>query len=391
MHASSLMATYKRQAIRFTHGKGAWLFDEHETAYLDATSGVGVTNLGHAHPEIAAVIADQATRLIHTSNMYEIEWQERLGQRLCTLATMDRVFFANSGAEANEAALKLARRHAQRKGLKHPCVIVLENSFHGRTLATLAASHYPAIQRAFEPLMPGFVHVPLNDIEALQRYADRSLQICAVLVEAVQGEGGVHIADPSYLQTLRTLCTQHDWLLMMDEIQSGLGRTGRWFAYQHAGIQPDVITLAKALGNGFPIGACLARGQAAELFTPGSHGSTFGGNPLGCRIGMSVIDILERDDLPASAAMHGTQLIHHLKQHLADHPPVKAIRGCGLMIGIELHQPCTDLVRRALVEEQLLINVTRERTIRLLPALVSNSQEISCIANRLTRILHHDG
>lgn len=361
---SSLMSTYKRQAIRFTHGKGAWLFDQHETAYLDAISGIGVTNLGHAHPEIAAVMADQATRLIHTSNMYEIEWQERLGQRLCKLACMERVFFANSGAEANEAALKLARRHAQRKGLNHPCVVVMENSFHGRTLATLAASHNPAMQKAFEPLMPGFVHIPLNNIDALQKLANSSLQICAVLVEAIQGEGGVHIADHNYLQTLRSLCSQHDWLLMIDEIQAGLGRTGTMFSYQHAGIQPDVTTLAKALGNGFPIGACLARGRAAELFTPGSHGSTFGGNPLGCRIGMSVIDIMERDNLPAAAAIHGAQLVSQLKTHLHAHPQVKAIRGYGLMIGIELHQPCTDLVRRALVEEQLLINVTRERTVK---------------------------
>ena len=384
---SHLMRAYARQPLSFVRGSGALLWDEQGVEYLDAIAGVAVTSLGHAHPEITAVIAEQAGMLLHTSNVFRIDWQERLGERLCALTGMQRAFFCNSGAEANEAALKLARLHGQRKGIARPTVLVMDNGFHGRTIGTLSASGNPAKQAGFEPLLDGFVRVPYDDIEAVRQAAEQHPDIVAVLLEPVQGEGGIRVASIAYLRELRALCDRHGWLLMLDEIQAGMGRTGAWFGHQHAGITADVMTLAKALGNGLPIGACVARGEAAELFSPGLHGSTFGGNPLACRVACSVLDIMQRDELPLRAAMLGERLLGRLQQALGDHPDVIAIRGRGLMVGIELSRPCKELVGRALSEQRLLITVTRDSTIRLLPALVCSEAQIDDIARRVTQLL----
>ncbi|WP_339471345.1 MULTISPECIES: aspartate aminotransferase family protein [unclassified Pseudomonas] len=382
-----LMHTSSRQPVSFSRGLGARLWDTDGVEYLDAIAGVAVTSLGHANPEIAAAIAEQSMQLLHTTNMFRIPWQEQLGERLCLLSGMERAFFCNSGAEANEAALKLARLHAHARGVAQPQVLVMDNSFHGRTLATLAATGNPAVHVGFEPLMPGFVRVPYNDIEAIRAVAARSPNIVAVLVEPVQGEGGVHAAFAGYLQGLRALCDEHDWLMMIDEVQTGMGRTGAWFGFQHAGIEPDVITLAKALGNGYPIGACLARGKAAELFSPGHHASTFGGNPLACRVGCTVLDIMQREHLPQRAAASGRRLLAALKLALGNHPEVVAIRGIGLMVGVELNRPCGELVDRAREEQRLLITVTRGTTVRLLPALICDDTQIDEIAARVIRLL----
>lgn len=382
-----LMHTSARQPVSFSRGQGASLWDTEGVEYLDAIAGVAVTSLGHANPEIAAAIAEQATVLLHTTNLFRIPWQEQLGERLCLLSGMQRAFFCNSGAEANEAALKLARLHANARQVTQPQVLVMDNSFHGRTLATLAATGNPAVHRGFEPLMPGFVRVPYDDIEALRQVAAQCPAIVAVLVEPVQGEGGVHAASAGYLQALRQLCDEHDWLMMIDEVQTGLGRTGSWFGFEHAGVEPDVITLAKALGNGYPIGACLARGKAAELFSPGHHASTFGGNPLACRVGCSVLDIMQRDHIPQRAAASGRRLLAALKLALGSHPEVVSVRGIGLMIGIELNRPCAELVGRAREEQRLLITVTRGTTVRLLPPLICTDAQIDDIAARITRLL----
>ncbi|MEX5449105.1 aspartate aminotransferase family protein [Stutzerimonas stutzeri] len=384
---SHLMHAYARQPVYFTRGQGARLWDTHGREYLDAIAGVAVTNLGHSHPEITAAIADQAGRLMHTSNMFGIEWQDSLGSRLCAISEMRRAFFCNSGAEANETALKLARLHASRRGVAHPLVVVMENSFHGRTLATLAATGNPGVQRGFEPLMPGFMRVPYADIEAVRTLASQFSNIVAVLVEPVQGESGVRIAPIEYMQALRDLCTANDWLFMVDEVQTGFGRTGAWFGYQHAGVLPDVITLAKGLGNGYPIGACLARGTAADLFSPGHHGSTFGGNPMACRIGCTVVDVMERERIPQRARVMGQRLEGALRQGLAGCEGVVTIRALGLMVGIELDRPCTELLTCALKDEALLISVSRERTIRLLPALICSEADIDEIAARLSRLV----
>lgn len=382
-----LMHTSARQPVSFSRGQGASLWDTEGVEYLDAIAGVAVTSLGHANPEIAAAIAEQASVLLHTTNMFRIPWQEQLGERLCLLSGMQRAFFCNSGAEANEAALKLARLHANARQVAQPQVLVMENSFHGRTLATLAATGNPAVHRGFEPLMPGFVRVPFDNIEAIRQVAAQSPDIVAVLVEPVQGEGGVHAASAGYLQALRQVCDEHDWLMMLDEVQTGLGRTGTWFGFEHADIKPDVITLAKALGNGFPIGACLARGKAAQLFSPGHHASTFGGNPLACRVGCTVLDIMQRDHIPQRAAASGRRLLAALKLALGNHPEVVSVRGIGLMIGIELNGPCAELVGRAREEQRLLITVTRGNTVRLLPPLICDDAQIDDIAARITRLL----
>lgn len=384
---SYLMHTYARQPVSFSRGDGARLWDTDGVEYLDAIAGVAVTSLGHAHPEIAEAMAAQARELLHTSNMFGIPWQERLGERLCGLSGMQRAFFCNSGAEANEAALKLARLHGNARQVAQPQVLVMDNSFHGRTLATLAATGNPAVQRGFEPLMPGFVRVPYDDIGALHDAVARWPNIVAVLLEPVQGEGGVHPASPHYLQTLREVCDRHDWLLMIDEVQTGIGRTGQWFGFQHAAIEPDVITLAKALGNGFPIGACLARGKATQLFAPGHHASTFGGNPLACRVGCTVLEIIQRDGLVERAARSGQRLLAALQAGLAGHPQVRNVRGLGLMIGIELARPCAELVTRALHEQRLLLSVTRNSTIRLLPPLTCTDAQIDDIAARVIALL----
>lgn len=382
-----LMQTYARQPVSFSRGQGARLWDTQGVEYLDAIAGVAVTSLGHANPEIAAAIAEQAGQLLHTSNMFRIEWQERLGERLCALSGMQRAFFCNSGTEANEAAVKLARLHANARRVAQPQVLVMDNSFHGRSLATLAATGNPAVQRGFEPLMPGFVRVPYDDIESVRRAAAQSPDIVAVLVEPVQGEGGVHVASAGYLQALRQLCDEHDWLLMVDEVQTGLSRTGAWFGFQHAGVLPDVVTLAKALGNGFPIGACLARGAAAELFSPGQHASTFGGNPLACRVACTVLDIMEREQIPQRVATLGRRLLAALQEALRHHPNVVAVRGQGLMVGIELDRYCAELVGRARDEQHLLLTVTRGTTIRLLPPLICDEAQIDDIAARVARLL----
>ncbi|RRV05333.1 aspartate aminotransferase family protein [Pseudomonas sp. v388] len=381
MSASCLMTTYKPLPLSFCRGLGTRVWDQQGREYLDAVAGVAVTSVGHSHPALVAAICEQAGLLLHTSNLYGIDWQQRLARKLGELSGMERAFFNNSGAEANETALKLARLHGWHKGIERPLVVVMDNAFHGRTLGTLSASDGPAVRLGFGALPGDFIKVPFGDLNALDRMIEQhGARIAAILVEPVQGESGVHVAPAGYLQALRERCSRRNWLLMIDEIQTGMGRTGQWFGFQHQTLQPDVITLAKGLGNGIPIGACLARGNAARLFTPGSHGSTFGGNPLACRAGCTVIEIIEQQGLVANADEQGRRLRARLAQLLDGHPNVKAIRGQGLMIGIELHEPVADLVLRAAVEHRLLINVTRSTTIRLLPPLTLNAAEVELIA-----------
>lgn len=384
--SDALMTTYARLPVTFSKGEGAWLWDEQGKKYLDAVSGVAVCSLGHAHPTIAAALCAQAQTLVHTSNLYGIANQQALGDRLVQLAGMDRVFFANSGAEANEAAIKLARLHGHRKGIDNPLIIVAEGSFHGRTLATLSATGNRKVQAGFEPLVSGFVRVPYDDIEAIRTVAKNTQGVAALLLEPIQGEGGVHVPGANYLREVRALCDQHGWLMMLDEIQSGMGRTGALFAFQHEGAAPDVMTLAKALGNGVPIGACLARGEAAELFKPGNHGSTFGGNPLACAAGLAVLDIMQQNDLPARAAALGARIQQGLAAALGDNPHVVEVRGKGLLLGVELDRPCGDLVKRALAEG-LLINVTADRVVRLLPPLILSDAEADQIIQQVSQLI----
>ncbi|MGQ9660110.1 MAG: aspartate aminotransferase family protein [Thermochromatium sp.] len=381
-----LMATYNRLPVTFDRGEGVWLWDTNGKRYLDALSGVAVCGLGHAHPAVRDALCEQAGRLIHTSNLYGIAEQERLGALLTKQAGMDRVFFANSGAEANEAAIKLARLHAHRRGIDQPAILVAEHSFHGRTLATLSATGNRKVQAGFEPLVQGFVRVPYDDLDAIEMAAANRPNIVAILIEPIQGEGGIRLPADDYLVRLRDLCDRTGWLLMLDEVQTGLGRTGRLFAFQHAGILPDVLTLAKGLGNGMPIGACLARGAAAEVFTPGSHGSTFGGNPLACRVARAVLETLLRDNLTENAAIEGACLLKTLRTALSQVRGVVDIRGRGLMVGIELDRPCGALVGQAL-EAGLLINVTAERVIRLLPPLIIDRTQIDELVTTLTGLI----
>ncbi len=383
----SLMATYKRLPVCFERGEGAWLWDDKGTRYLDALSGIAVCGLGHAHPTVAQAISQQAETLIHTSNLYEIKLQRTLGDRLTHLAKMDRVFFSNSGAEANEAAIKIARLYGHSKGIDIPTIIVMENSFHGRTMATLSATGSRKVQAGFEPLVQGFVRVPFNDIESMERAAQADKNIVAVLVEPIQGEGGVAIPAPDYLSRVRKLCDQNGWLMMLDEVQTGMGRTGKMFAHQHSEIIPDVMTLAKALGNGLPIGACLAKGGAAEILAPGTHGSTFGGNPLACAAACAVLDTLEKDQLTERAAILGHYLLKGFQNRLEGQEGIKEIRGCGLMIGIELDRPCGELVGAALMLGRILINVTAERVIRLLPPLVLTDEQADELIVTLSGII----
>lgn len=381
------MATYKRLPVCFERGEGAWLWDNNGKRYLDALSGIAVCGLGHAHPTIAQAISQQAETLIHTSNLYEIKQQSTLGDRLTSLAKMDRVFFSNSGAEANEAAIKIARLYGHSKGIDIPTIIVMENSFHGRTMATLSATGNRKVQAGFEPLVQGFVRVPFNDIESLHTAAQANKNIVAVLVEPIQGEGGIAIPAPDYLNKVRELCDQNEWLMMLDEVQTGMGRTGRMFAHQHSNIIPDVMTLAKALGNGLPIGACLARGAAAEILVPGTHGSTFGGNPLACAAATAVIDILEKEQLVERATTLGNCLLDGFQERLGNQEGIKEIRGCGLMIGIELDRPCGDLVGAALMLGKILINVTADNVIRLLPPLVLTDEQADELVATLSGII----
>jgi len=381
-----LMHTYQRLPVTFAQGQGAWLTDTEGRRYLDALSGIAVCALGHAHPALTAALSDQAGRLLHVSNLYGIAEQEKLGEALCQLSGMDRAFFANSGAEANEAAIKLARLHGHRRGIRNPAIVVMENSFHGRTLATLSATGNRKVQAGFEPLVQGFVRIPYDDLDALRAVADNQPNVVAVLVEPIQGEGGVRIPSAGYLEGIRALCDAQGWLMMLDEIQTGMGRTGRFFAFQHTDVVPDVMTLAKALGNGVPIGACLARGEAAELFAPGNHGSTFGGNPLACRAGLVVCDTLRTGDLPARAALLGEKLLDDFAAALDGVDGVREIRGRGLMIGIELDHPCGELAGRAL-QAGLLINVTAETVVRLLPPLILSDAEAEQLVATLSDLI----
>ncbi len=383
-----LMHTYARLPVTFTRGEGSWLYDQAGRKYLDGLSGIAVCALGHAHPAVTRAVCEQAGKLVHTSNLYGIEQQQVLGERLTTLAGMDRVFFANSGAEANEAAIKLARLWGHRKGIDNPVIVVMENSFHGRTMATLTATGNRKVQAGFEPLVHGFARVPYGDLEALQTAARNLKDIVAVLVEPVQGEGGVHIPPDDYLPGIRALCDEQGWLMMLDEIQTGMGRTGRPFAFQRYELIPDVITLAKALGNGVPIGACLARGDAAELFGPGSHGSTFGGNPLACAAALAVLEVMEKERLWERAASLGERMLTGFRERLGSLEGVVDIRGQGLMIGIELERSCGELVNRAL-EQGLLINVTAERVLRLLPPLVLNDEEAEHLTKGVSALVEH--
>jgi acetylornithine aminotransferase len=384
--AGHLMKTYKRLPVTFARGEGAYLFDTDGERYLDALSGIAVCGLGHAHPAVSEAICEQSRRLLHTSNMYQIERQEQLADELCAVAGMDRAFFSNSGAEANEAALKLARLYGHRRDIATPQVIVTEGSFHGRTLATLTATGNRKIQAGFEPLVPGFLRAPYDDLDAIRTIASNSPGVVAVLVEPVTGEGGIRIPAANYLQELRAVCDRHNWLLMLDEIQTGMGRTGQWFAHQHAGIQPDVMTLAKGLGNGVPIGACLARGPAAEIFQPGNHGSTFGGNPLASSAALAVLKTIRDDDLIKRAAQLGLRLLEGFRQRLAAVAGVVDIRGQGLMLGIELDRPCAELMQQALARK-LLINVTADKVVRLLPPLIISDAQADEIVTGVSELI----
>lgn len=371
---SHLMNTYSRIPVAFVRGEGVWLWDESGKRYLDALAGIAVSTLGHGHPGLTGVIAEQSRRLIHTSNLYRIAEQEALADKLAAISGMDAAFFCNSGCEANEAAIKLARLYGHRKGVERPAIIVMDRAFHGRTLATLSATGSRKVQAGFEPLVSGFVRVPFNDIESLRQVAERDRSVVAILIEPIQGEGGINISAMQYLRDLREICDHHRWLLMVDEVQCGLGRTGKWFVYEHAGVRPDVVLLAKGLASGIPIGACLARGPAAQVFQPGTHGSTFGGNPLASAAALATLQAIESEGLMANAERIGGILLEGLHRALDARPGVVEVRGRGLMIGIELEQPCGDLVAQAL-EAGLLINVTMDKVIRLLPPLIMSETE----------------
>ena len=388
MTAACLMNTYKPMPLSFIRGEGARLWDDSGRQYLDAVAGVAVTNVGHSHPWIVSAICEQAGLLLHTSNHYRIDWQQRLAAKLTRLSGLAQVFFNNSGAEANETALKLARLYGWAKGIERPLVLVMENAFHGRTLGTLSASDNGAVRLGYQPMSGEFVKVPFGDMDAIRQVARTyGERIVAVMLEPVQGEGGVTLPPPGYLKAVRAHCSQNGWLMMLDEIQTGIGRTGRWFAFQHEGIVPDVMTLAKALGNGIPIGACLASASVARLFTPGSHGSTFGGNPLACRVGCTVVDIVEQQGLLNNAAGQGERLLARLREALAGHPDVLQIRGLGLMVGIELCRPIRDLCLTAALDHGVLINVTRGHTIRLLPPLIIDEADVERIVSAVAGAL----
>jgi acetylornithine/N-succinyldiaminopimelate aminotransferase len=383
-----LMNTYGRLPVTFTKGKGVWLWDDQGEQYLDALSGIAVTGLGHAHPDLVSAISHQAATLMHVSNVYHIAEQEQLADKLAEISGMDKVFFCNSGCEANEASIKLARLYAHNKGIKNPEIIVMEQSFHGRTLATLSATGSRKAQAGFEPLVSGFIRVPFDDLNAVRQVAESKNNVVAILVEPVQGEGGIHVPTDmtGYLQGLRTICDENDWLLMLDEVQSGIGRTGTWFAFQHTGIMPDVMSLAKGLGSGMPIGACLAKGLASEVFVPGKHGSTFGGNPLATKVGLTTLDIIARDNLRENAQVMGDFIHEKIDQAFVGNAAIVNVRHAGLMIGIELDRPCAELVKLALTNK-LLINVTAEKVIRLLPPLVINKSEAQELVNRLVPVI----
>lgn len=381
-----LMNTYARQPVAFVRGEGAYLWDEAGKRYLDAVAGVAVNGLGHAHPKLVQAIADQAATVIHTSNLYRVPRQEELADRLCALSGMDKAFFCNSGCEANEAAIKLARLYGHGKGIEVPTVIVMEKAFHGRTMATLTATGSRKIQAGFEPLLTGFARVPYNDIEAVRQVAEHNKNVVAVLLEVVQGEGGVNVLAPDYLAELRAICDAHGWLLMLDEVQTGIGRTGTWFGFQHSGVMPDVMALAKGLGSGVPIGACLARGAAAEVFKPGNHGSTFGGNPLACAAALATLDAIESEGLLDNARARGEAIRAGLRSALTGVHGIVEIRGEGMMIGIELDRPCGELVGVAR-DAGVLINVTADKVIRLVPPLIYGDVEVVALVDAVSAIV----
>ena len=385
------MKTYAPLDVTFEHGEGAYLWDTRQQKYLDALSGIAVCGLGHAHPAITKTICEQAARLLHTSNLYQIDKQQHLADQLCEVSGMSRVFFSNSGAEANEAAIKIARLYGHKNNIDKPNIIVMENSFHGRTMATLSATGNRKVQAGFEPLVQGFVRAPYNNIDAINNIADNNNDVVAILVEPIQGEGGIQVPDQNYLSQLREICDRKNWLLMLDEIQTGMGRTGQWFAFQHNKIQPDILTIAKALGNGVPIGACLANEKAGEVFQPGNHGSTFGGNPLMCATASTVIDTIKSENLPANANRMGEYILSAFKNKLVHLDGVREVRGLGLMIGIELDtvclkHECANLVKLAL-DKHLLINVTAGNVIRLLPPLIINQQQADTIINTVSELV----
>ncbi|MCW5592572.1 MAG: aspartate aminotransferase family protein [Burkholderiales bacterium] len=379
------MKTYSPQPVAFARGEGAWLWDTEGRRYLDALAGIAVSGLGHAHPALTKAIAEQAGRLIHTSNLFRVAEQERLAEKVCTLAGMDNAFFCNSGAEANECAIKIARLHGHQRGIENPSIVVMEKAWHGRTLATLSATGSRKAQAGFEPLMGGFLRVPYNDIGAIERLSEHP-SVVAVLLEVLQGEGGIHVADREYLRKVRELCDRRHWLLMIDEVQSGIGRTGKWFAHQWSDIVPDVMPLAKGLGSGVPIGACLARGVAAQVFKPGNHGTTFGGGPLVSVAALTTLEAIEKEGLLANAARQGEAIMQGLAREFSGVAGVKEIRGKGLMIGVELDRPCGDLVRRGL-EAGIVINVTADKVIRLLPPLVFGDAESKELVARLAPLV----
>lgn len=380
------MNTYTRAPLALSHGKGVWVWDTTGKRYLDALAGIAVSGLGQAHPRLVTAISEQVGRIIHSSNLYRVPLQEKLGDKLAAISGMDNVFFCNSGCEANEAALKLARLHGHAKGIDLPNVIVMEKAFHGRTLATLSATGSRKVQAGFEPLVAGFVRVPYDDIEAVRQVAEHNPNVAAVLVEVIQGEGGINIVHEGYLQALRDICDAKGWLLMLDEVQSGMGRTGKWFAHQHTGVKVDVMTLAKGLASGVPIGACLARGAAAQLFKPGNHGSTFGGGPLACIAALTTLEVIEEDGLMARAERVGATIRSGLETRLDGVAGVVDVRGQGLMLGVELDRPCGALVERA-IDAGLLINVTAEKVIRLLPALIMNEDEAAQLVDMLSGLV----
>ena len=377
-----LISAYNSLPVSFTRGEGIYLWDNDEKQYLDALCGISVTSLGHNYPAVTEAIKQQAGILLHTSNIYNIEWQQKLADLISRLSGMDRVFFGNSGAEANEAAIKLARLYGHQSGIKAPQIVVMEHSFHGRTMATLSATGSRKVQAGFEPLVSGFVRAPFNDVESISAIAQNNKNVVAILVEPVQGEGGIIIPEPGYLKSLRQICDENNWFLMLDEIQTGIARSGKLFAFQHENIVPDVMTLAKALGNGIPIGACVARGKAADVFHPGNHGSTFGGNPFACRVAYTVLDAIVKNKIADNAGERGKQLVTLLNKALAANDSLVEVRNLGLLIGIEMKQNCQVLVAQAL-ENGLLINVTADRVIRLLPPLIINSQQTEELAERL--------
>ncbi|MDO6461029.1 aspartate aminotransferase family protein [Granulosicoccaceae sp. 1_MG-2023] len=383
---SALMHTYNRLALALSHGEGAWVYDLDGNRYLDALGGIAVCALGHAHPAVSRAICEQAGKLIHTSNIYRIPLQDQLGEALCSHARMDSAFICNSGAEANEAAIKLARLYGNKRGISNPAIVVMEGSFHGRTMATLSATGNRKIQAGFEPLVQGFIRAPYNNSAALQQIAENSRNVVAVLLEPVQGEGGIIVPDEGYLAAVREICDKNGWLMMVDEIQSGMGRTGQWFAWMHEDAHPDVLTSAKALGNGFPVGACLARGDAAEILSPGTHGSTFGGNPLACAAATTVIRTMDEDKLVARAGELGERILNRLRAELADLDGVADIRGRGLMIGVELEHDCAQLMQAG-VDAGILLNVTAGKVIRLLPPYILSDEEADLLSEKVCALV----